>query len=202
LPPESGKPGRKATEISEIDFYPFSSDRFTPCLCASVALFFFGMLLAGCGYHVAGRAGRLPANVKTIAVPALENRTIRYRIEQRLTEAVVRELLARTSYRVVADPAAADAVLRGEITGLESSAVVFDAATGRATTLLVTLRAQVRLEERETKKLLYRNDNFLFREPYEISTDVASFFAEQDPALGRLARDFASRLVADLLENF
>jgi outer membrane lipopolysaccharide assembly protein LptE/RlpB len=159
-------------------------------------------VLSGCGYHVAGRGSRLPAGVKTIAVPALENRTARYRIEQRLTGAVIREFLARTSYRVVADPAAADAVLRGEITGLESSAVVFDTTTGRATTLLVTVRAQVRLEERETHNVLYHNDNFLFREPYQISTDVASFFEEQDPALERMARDFASKLVAAILENF
>ncbi len=199
---ESGELSHRHTEVLEEVFVFLFSRRSALCLCASVVIPWFGMLFAGCGYHVAGRAGRLPPSVKTIAVPALENRTLRYRIEQRLTEAVVRELLARTSYRVVPDPLAADAVLRGEITGLESSAVVFDTATGRATTLLVTLRAQVRLEERGTQKILYRNDNFLFREPYEISTDVASFFEEQDPALDRLARDFASRLVAALLENF
>ncbi len=160
------------------------------------------VLAGGCGYHVAGRGSRLPANLKTLAVPALGNRTTRYRIEQRLTEALVRELLARTSYRIVPDPSAADAVLRGEITGLDSTAVVFDAATGRATTILVTVRVAVRLEDRDTKNLLYRNDNFVFREPYEVSTDVPSFFEEQDPALDRLARDFAARLVAALLENF
>ena len=160
------------------------------------------VLLTGCGYHVAGRGSRLPANLKTIAVPALENRTARYRIEQRLTEALIRELLARTSYRVVSDAADADAVVRGRITGLESSAVVFDSATGRATVMLVTVRAQVRLEERETKRILYQDDDFLFREEYEISTNIASFFEEQDPALDRLARDFAAKLVAALLENF
>lgn len=160
------------------------------------------VLLTGCGYHVAGRGSRLPANLKTIAVPALENRTARYRIEQRLTEALIRELLARTSYRVVSDPADADAMVRGQITGLESSAVVFDSATGRATVMLVTVRAQVRLEERETKRTLYQDDDFLFREEYEISTNIASFFEEQDPALDRLARDFAAKLVAALLENF
>ena len=172
---------------------------FSLCLCASVAALPF---VAGCGYHVAGRGSSLPAGVKTIAVTALENRTAHYRIEQRLTEALVREFLARTRYRVVADPAGADAVLRGEITGLESSAVLFDTATGRATTMLVTVRVKVRLEERGSNATLYQNDNFLFREPYEISTDVSSFFEERDPALDRLARDFAARLVAAILENF
>ncbi len=168
-------------------------------LCVSEVLF---LLSAGCGYHVAGRGSRLPTSLKTIAVPALENSTSRYRIEQRFTEALVHELLARTSYRVVADPAAADAVLRGRVVGLESSPLLFDTATGRATTFLVTVRVAIRLEERETKKLLYRNDNFLFREQYQVSTDIPSFFDEVDPALDRLARDFAARLVAALVENF
>jgi len=158
--------------------------------------------LSGCGYHVAGRASRLPANIKTIAVVTFENQTARYRIEQRLTQAVVREFLARTGYRIVSDPAAADAVLRGQVTGIETAAVLFDAATGRATTMLVTVHLKVSLEDSVTKAILYRNDNFLFRQPYEISTDVPSFFEEQDPALGRLARDFAATLVSTILENF
>ena len=159
-------------------------------------------LLSGCGYHVAGRSTRIPPNIKTIAVVTFENQTSRYRIEQRLTQAVVREFLARTGYRIVSDPANADAVLRGQVTGIETAAVLFDAATGRATTMLVTVHLKVSLEDQTTKAILYRNDNFLFRQPYEISTDVPSFFEEQDPALGRLARDFAATLVSAILENF
>lgn len=167
------------------------------CLAAVLLL-----TLAGCGYRVAGRASRLPASLHTIAVPVLENRTSRYRIEDRLTNAIIHEFLARTKYRVVSDPAAGDAVLRGEITSLETSALTFDPNTGRATTMLVTVRMKLRLEDRNRKSVLYRNDDFLFREPYEISTDVSSFFEEQDPALARMARDFAARLVAEVLENF
>lgn len=159
-------------------------------------------LAASCGYHVAGRGAELPKEWKTLAVVALENRTTRYRVEQRLTEALVREFLARTSYRIVADPAAADAVLQGEIVGIESNAVLFDAATGRPTTMNVTLRVQVRLTDRASQSVIYANNNFLFREQYEISTDVPSFFEEQQPALDRLARDFAARLVSAILEKF
>jgi hypothetical protein len=68
--------------------------------------------------------------------------------------------------------------------------------------MLVSVHLRVSLEESETKKILYKNDNYLFRESYEISTDPISFFDEQDPALDRMARDFASRLVADVMENF
>jgi outer membrane lipopolysaccharide assembly protein LptE/RlpB len=157
---------------------------------------------AGCGYHVAGRTNALPVGIRTIAVPAFQNRTSTYRVEQRLTEAVVHALLARTSYRIVAKPDAADAVLLGEVSNIANSAVVFDPETGRATTILVTVTMKVRLQQRSTGNVLYRNDNFVFREPYEISTDVPSFFEEDGPALDRMARDFAAQLVSDVLENF
>jgi outer membrane lipopolysaccharide assembly protein LptE/RlpB len=160
------------------------------------------VLAGGCGYHVAGRTSSLPPSVKTIAVPALENRTPRYRVEQRMTSALVHEFLTRAKYRIVSDASNADAVLTGRITSLETNAILFDAATGRATTMLVTVRCEILLEDRATKTALYRNDNFLFRNEYEISTDLNSFFEEQDPALDRLARDFASRLVSAILENF
>jgi hypothetical protein len=168
-------------------------------LAALAAALFY---ISGCGYRVAGRANLLPATIKTIAVPAFENRTANYRIEERLTNAVVHEFLARTSYRIVPQPDAADAVLRGEVDTIGNSAEVFDPVNGRATTILVTVTMKVRLEDRATGNVLYHNDNFIFREPYEISTDIPSFFEEESPALDRLSRDFAQRLVADVLEQF
>jgi outer membrane lipopolysaccharide assembly protein LptE/RlpB len=169
--------------------------KFSPVLIVS-------FLLAGCGYHVAGRAEALPQTIHVIAVPALENATTTYRVEQRLTSATVHEFLARTPYRIVSNPAAGDAVLRGKVVSLETVPLLFDTSTGRATTMLVTVKCAVSLRQNDTQKVLYHNDNFVFRNEYEISTDVKSFFEEQDPALDRLARDFAARLVAAITENY
>ena len=166
------------------------------------ALAFATVVMVGCGYHVAGRSSSLPASIRTIAVSAFENKTTRYRIEQRLTEATVREFLARTRYRVVPDASNADAVVRGKVLSLEATPLLFDTTTARATTMLVTVRCEVTMDEVSTKKQLYHNANFLFRNEYEISTDVTSFFEEQDPALERMSRDFASRLVAAIAENY
>jgi hypothetical protein len=161
--------------------------------------------LAGCGYHVAGHSSSLPKTIHTIAVPAIENKTSSYRIEQRLTSATVHEFLTRTHYRVVSNPADGDAVLRGKVVSLEAVPLLFQSGTGntvRATTMLVTVKCEVTLEERETGKILYHADTFLFRNEYEVSTDVKSFFEEQDPALDRVAADFASRLVAAVTETY
>jgi outer membrane lipopolysaccharide assembly protein LptE/RlpB len=161
-----------------------------------------GVTLGGCGYHVAGRSDSLPQSIHVIAVPALENKTTSYRIEQRLTSATVHEFLAKTPYKVVSNAADGDAVLRGKIVSLEAVPLLFDTKSGRATTMLVTVKCEITLTQAATEKVLYHSDNFLFRSEYEISTDVASFFEEQDPALDRLAQDFASRLVAAVTENY
>lgn len=156
----------------------------------------------GCGYHVAGRSSALPPEIHVIAVPALENATTTYRIEQRLTSATVHEFLSRTSYKVVSNPEGGDAVLKGKVVSLEAVPLLFDTTTGRATTMLVQMKCEVTLTQTSNDKVLYHTDNFVFRSEYEISTDVTSFFSEQDPALDRVAKDFAQRLVAAVVENY
>jgi hypothetical protein len=203
------------TQTSQISNpkFPISNLKFgvvIPCLVVCAALF-----ASSCGYHVGGTGALLPPGLKVIAVPALKNDTASYRIEQRMTEAVVHEFLARTKYRIVSSPDSADAVLHGEITSFEAVPAVFDTTpaptsasatvsttTARATTMLITVHMKVLLEGAEDNKVLYKNDNYLFRQPYEISTDPAKFFDEQGPALERMSRDFAARLVSDVLENF
>ena len=176
---------------------PSRTSRSAILFCAAGAV----LTASGCGYHVVGRANTLPAGVHTIAIPAFANRTTTYRIEQRLTEAVTHEFIARTNYRVVPESNGADVSLQGEVTNIGSGAVLFDPTTGRATTVLVTVNMRVALQD-HNGKILYQNNNFAFRQPYEISVDLPSFFQEEGPALDRMSRDFASQLVSDVLENF
>ena len=158
--------------------------------------------LAGCGYHVAGHASTLPSEWSEIAIPAFKNDTTTYRIEQRMTQAVIREFVTRTKYRIVQDTASADAVLHGEVVSIETDPVLFEATTGEVTAMLVTVHTKVELIDTKTEKPVYKNDDMVFRDEYQISTDVKSFFQEEDPALDRMSRDLASHLVSNVLENF
>jgi outer membrane lipopolysaccharide assembly protein LptE/RlpB len=175
---------------------------FSRRLVAEVALAAALILAAGCGYHVAGRAANLPSDWKTIAVPAFKNDTTRYRIEQRFTAAVIRQFLERTKFHIVQDPKAADAVLHGEVLSIETDPVLFDARTGEVTTMLVAVHTKVELIDNQSQKTVYQNNDMVFRDEYQISADVQSFFEEQDPALERMSRDFASQLVSNVTENF
>jgi hypothetical protein len=171
-------------------------------IIAIVVVAIIAIANAGCGYHVAGRASRLPSDWSSIAIPAFKNDTTRYRLEQRLTEAVIREFIERTKYRVIQNVESADGVLHGEVLSIETSPVIFNSTTGEVETMVVTVHTKVSLVDNRTSKTVYKNDDMVFRDEYQISSDVQSFFDEQSPALGRMARDFASKLVSNVVENF
>jgi outer membrane lipopolysaccharide assembly protein LptE/RlpB len=156
----------------------------------------------GCGYHTAAHAVQLPENVKTIAVPAFVNETSTYRIEQLLTSSVVREFTTRTHYRILNDAGeAADATLRGTVLSTSASPLTYNSTTGQAASVLVVVSMKVALTDRQGK-VLYQNPSYLFREQYEVSQDLASFFEEDSPAFRRLSQDFARTLVSNILEGF
>jgi len=158
--------------------------------------------LAGCGYHTAGHANQLPADTRTIAIPAFVNRSQTYRIEQTLTEAVVREFVTRTTYHVENQPMPdADLILKGTVDKTEFSPITYDSSTGRASTALVTIHLKVSLVDRRGK-VLYDNPSYLFRQQYQLSREASTFFEESSPAMDRLSRDFAHTLVSNILEAF
>ena len=160
------------------------------------------LLGAGCGYHTAGHSVVLPENVKTIAVPAFVNETNTYKIEQTLTGAVVREFTTRSHYNILHDSSeAADATLRGTVLSTSASPLTYNSSTGRAASVLVVVSMKVVMADRQGK-ILYQNPAYLFREQYEVSQDVTSFFEEDSPAFRRLSQDFARTLVSNILEAF
>jgi hypothetical protein len=167
-------------------------------------VFILLLALAGqaCGYRVGGQASRLPAHVTVIAVPAFENQTLSMGLEQTLTAAVMQEFIQRTRYQVVGKPEGADAVLRGTVLTAHTAPVIFDPDTSRASAVQVTVIMAVELRDLEDQQVLYANPRYVFREQYEITSDLESFFEERQPALDRLARDFAATLVSAVLENF
>jgi outer membrane lipopolysaccharide assembly protein LptE/RlpB len=172
------------------------------------AAFFLGtvllclLLTSACGYHTAGHAVTVPDNVRTIAVPAFVNQTHTYEIDQMLTKAVVREMITRTRYRIVnqADDGA-DATLRGTVLSTATSPLTYDSTTGRASSVLVVVTMKVAFTDRQGK-VLYENPAYLFREQYQVSRELNSFFEEDSPALQRLSREFARTLVSNILEGF
>jgi outer membrane lipopolysaccharide assembly protein LptE/RlpB len=163
---------------------------------------FAALAMTSCGYSAAGRATRIPASIQTIAIPAFVNQTQTYKIEQTITAAVVKEFVSRTKYRILNEESSeAQATLKATIVSTQLSPVTYDSQTGRASSALITVNLRVSLTDK-TGKVLFENPNYIFREQYQVSREVSSFFEEESAAAERLARDLARTLVADILENY
>lgn len=171
-------------------------------LFCAVALLAFAAICASCGgYHRVGSSSLLPPDVKVLAVPSFQNQTHTYHVETGLTNAVIREFNTRTRYRVVPSEGDADAVLKGVVTAADVAPVTTSSVNGEASSGLVTITVKVTLTARDGR-VLYSNPNYIFRDQYQISSDLASFFEEQGPALDRVERDFSRTLVSNVLEAF
>ncbi len=157
---------------------------------------------AGCGYRTVGSSDLLPDRIRTIAVPAFTNATSEFKIEQYLTEAVVRELLVRTRYEVVSREDGADAALLGTVTLFDAIPQNFDPLTGRATAVTTLTRVQVSLLDRADGSELYGNPDLMHRETYEVSADAETYVNERESALRRASQTMASALVSAVLSGF
>jgi len=187
---------------------PLGAARRRACGIGSLALFLVPVLLAAaCGYHLVGRGGELPGGVKSVGVPMFENRTRRAEVEQRFTEQVVVELSTRSKVLILPGPDGADALLKGVITGYETTPVVLT-PEGRASRYEVTVTASVRLENLREDRTLWANDQFVFRRQYEVEVDVAvidtsqTFFDREIVAIDVVAREFAVSVVTAIMEGF
>jgi hypothetical protein len=207
----ASSPWRKCSNTA---YYVHGSAELTTCRAATVRkrvlpqaaslLGGLAMLLGGCGYHVSGKGDLLPKTVHTIAIPAFNNATTRYKLTDALPEALTREFIARTHYRIVPEAGAADAVLQGTVITFLAFPTTFDQTTGRASGLQAIVRMSVTLTDRSTGKVLFTRPTFEFKQQYEINTTAydRAYFDESETALARLSKDVARDLVTAILENF
>ena len=152
--------------------------------------------LGGCGYRLAGSRIN-QGEGRTIAVPTFVNRSSTYRIEQRLAEAVRRELLRRTRYQVSSGPAA-DVVVAGEVLSFSAIPIIFN-NQGRASAYSIFVDMRVSVTENQTGAVLFQNERWTFRDEFELAQNSDEFVPEDTAAIDRLARRFAASLVASML---
>jgi hypothetical protein len=148
---------------------------------------------------------QLPTRIRTVAVPAFQNQALRYKIEHRFTEAVINEIVRRgRGLRVQGDREGADAVIDGVIKSFSFTGVLLqsDDPNRRARIFEVTITAAVTVRDQVENRVIYDNQNYVFRGEYEFTSDPRTFFNEEDPAVQRMARSFAESVVSTLVNGF
>ena len=182
------------------------------CWSASWAAWFSAVLLlllsASCGYHAGGKADTMPQSVKTIAIAPFKNLTTRYKLPDKLEQAIMDEFIARTRFQIVHDQDDADAVLDGAINQVTYIPIVFDPASGKATEVQISVVLQLYLKDRKTGKMLFLSPAFTTQNTYEVANSgnvtlaEHEYFDESGAGLNRLSRDVARNVVSGILEDF
>ena len=167
-------------------------------LIALACLSFSLTAVSGCGYRLASKKLN-NGNGQTLAIPAFTNRTTTYRLEQRLTEAVRREFIRRTRFKVVPGETG-DVVVAGEVLSFNAIPIIFN-QEGRGSAYSILVDLNVRLTDSKTGAALFQNERWTFRDVFELAQNSAEFVPEDTAAIDRLARRFASSLVASVLHS-
>jgi outer membrane lipopolysaccharide assembly protein LptE/RlpB len=174
--------------------------RWTGTLAVLVALIALGTL-GGCGYALVGRSSNLPADVRSVYIKPLDNKTQRTQAEQFLTRAIADEMVTRHRFSVVGSATGADAELSGSVIGFGATPVTFD-NTGRATEYEISITAAMLFKRLGKDQVLWKNDRYNFRESYPVEVSSTGYFDQENLALEKAAKHFAETMVSDLLEGF
>jgi sensor domain CHASE-containing protein len=161
-------------------------------------IIWLNLLLTGCGYRLAG-AKMDNGRGQTLAIPTFANGTTIYRLEQRLSEAVRREFVRRTRFEVITQPEG-DVVVDGEVIGFSAVPIIFN-QQGRGSAYSILVDLKVTLTDTRTGAVVFQNDRWTFRDVFELAQNSAEYISEDTAAMDRLARRFASSLVASMMHT-
>ena len=174
---------------------------------ATLVVCVWALASSGCGYALAGRGSFLPATIRTVGIPKLDNRTTFFQVEDILTDKIRAEFIGRGKYAVSPDAAGADAVLTGMVLGIAVTPVGINEQQ-LASRYLFTVAMRMEFTETATQEVLWSNDSLVFRGEYELQTRTAenirgeSFLDQERSSMDRIATDVARTVVTAILEAF
>ena len=156
------------------------------------------LLLAGCGYHMAG-PGDLPGKANTVAVTMLINRSGESGLEAKVTNALLDEITRRRQDLVVSVEHA-DAILSGTIDSL-STQTSARSGTLTAAQRKVVITVSLTLKDR-TGEVLWQGSHITAEQDFPVAGAKPQTEANRRAALNEVARRVAEYAYDRLTDNF
>lgn len=177
----------------------------------SAALLLLLLVCQGCGYHFTGEGTGPKPGLKYISIPVFENETSEPDLGALMAAALRREFMRRGNMAVVPDQAA-QAIFRGRVTNIYTTAVAKRELKERyGTQLTLEARLYVTLEIRcidaQTNSVLWADPNFTYHMVYrQINNpddpDPIFSFDNRRKALDQMSQEMAVRIHDRFLSNF
>lgn len=155
------------------------------------------LIFCGCGYHIAGKAGRFPGGVESLAMPVFVNMTVKPDIESELTSAFVSEFV--TSVKV---EGASPHAMYGVINRYDLTPVSFTKSDINQEYRL-TVELALSIVEKSSGKVLWHEDRVTDFEDFAVDiNNVTETTEREEAALRKLARDTARLVKERMFEGF
>jgi outer membrane lipopolysaccharide assembly protein LptE/RlpB len=154
--------------------------------------------VSGCGYSL--RAS-LPANIKTVHIPVLQNRTQEPGVEDFVTRALTEALVTSGVARIASSPELADGTLEGAIVGYSLTSLAFDRTTN-TTQYRLQLALSLSLKDRRTGDVIWKQERIEERADFPVSGQVTQTLVREQDAVRRAAVDISRAIVSLAFEGF
>jgi outer membrane lipopolysaccharide assembly protein LptE/RlpB len=165
---------------------------------AGAVMLAVALAVSGCGYSL---RPSLPANIKTVHVPVLQNRTQEPGIEDFVTQALTQALVTSGAARIASSREAADGVLEGAIVGYSLTSLAFDRAVN-ATQYRLQLALALTLKDRRTGDVIWKADRIEDRADFPVSGQVTQTLIREQDAVRRAAVDISRAIISFAFEGF
>lgn len=162
-----------------------------------IAVTFIALMGTGCGYALRGSGSVLPADVKNIYVPRVENGSTELGLADVVTDALRDEFDSYGTVSVVEKQGDADAILKVRILDVKNSTSTVNAATNTSLQMDTTMFLAGELR-RTTGQILWRENNLKVTKEYAANQSVV-VTTSPDFASGSIsASDLASLSSRDI----
>ncbi len=166
-------------------------------LCVCVLLFF-----AGCGYRFSPGGEWIPSQIKTVYVDNMVNSTPEALIDVYLRTGFELQLQRSTRLKLASSRETADAILQGTIVSVTTIHVSYD-RYDRAIEDRAIMNVDLRFDERDTRKTLWKVSNFSGYETYRVDqTNPNVSQVNKTAALQKLSNDMSEKAFRNLMSGF
>lgn len=165
-----------------------------------VSIFLVTAAIFGCGYRLGGGPSAYP-QIRTVAIPVFRNETFEPSLEIAITSALKEAIIRDGRWRVVDYPEGADARLEGRLASFDRTPLSFS-VTKVVTQYRVTVRADIRLVERSTSKILWQDRGLSGHAEYFLTPDIAQTRSAEDRAIREAAANLGETTAARFLDGF
>jgi outer membrane lipopolysaccharide assembly protein LptE/RlpB len=150
--------------------------------------------VSGCGYSYA--TSRLSNDYSTVAVPAFKNKSFEPNLQIRVTNLLIRELLADGRFRVVDAASSADLVLTGAITGIEARAITLD-SNDNISEYKIAILANASLVDTRTGKAIWKNNRLRSADFYQTRGGRT-----REEALDEASENLVETIIFEALDSY